>query len=164
MTATGTKPATPAVQIADSEGAVTVQKRFTRMGERLEVRAGSDSSIRMDAIMLESVAWQDPEDLAEKAAAIEPSLESQFSADRDDAGEQRDGLDGPITISSEYARAAIDVADDGSSIEITAPKLGYDIEIGPAELAWLATQTHERFSEWLETPFGPGGDDHDHGH
>jgi hypothetical protein len=163
MTAEGTTAAAPAVHIADEEGAVTIQKRFTRMGERLEVRAGSDVSIRMDAIMLESVAWQDPDELAAKAAGLDPTLESQFDASEDDS-DRSDDPDSPITISSEYARAAIETADDRRSIEIRAPKLGYDIEIGPAELAWLATQSHERFSEWLETPFGPGGDDHDHGH
>jgi len=163
MTVTGTQ-ATPAIRIADETGAVTIQKHFTRMGERLEVRAGSDTSIRMDAIMLESLSWQDPDDLAGRAADLDVSLESQFSADRDDAGKRGDGP-GPITVSSEYARAAVDVADDRRSVEITAPKLGYDIEVGPRELAWLATRTHETFSEWLETPFGPGGDDeHSHGH
>jgi hypothetical protein len=160
MTPTRTVTTGEPIRLADEATDVVVQKIFTRMGERLEIRSG-DRSTRLDAIMLESVAWQDSEELASKAADELPAAGSAV-AESDAVQEDRD----PITVSSEFALAELEHIDtpEGPRLRIEAPKLGYDIEVGPRELAWLTTRTHETFTEWLETPFGPGGDDHDHGH
>lgn len=145
------------LRISDANGAVTVRKVFTRTGERLELIAHSlDQSIRLDAIALESLAWQDPAELREWATAVdrsEATEHAQSVAQEDDR---------VITVSNEYALARVKRVSSGKQLEVTAPKLGYSVELGPMELAWVTTQDHQRFTEWLETPFGPAGEDHDH--
>lgn len=148
-------------RIADGDAVVTAQKVFTRMGERLELVSESlGTSVRLDAIALESVAWQDAGELA--ALAREVDRGNAVAPRSDDVEERED----PLTVSSEFAQAQVETATDGDRevLEISAPKLGYDIRLGPRELEWLTTQDHDRFTEWLETPFGPGGEEHDHGH
>jgi len=139
------------IRLADDNAEVVVRKIFTRMGERLEVSAG-DRWVRPDAIMLESLSWQDVDDLGVEATGSEAS-----AADASPPGD-RD----PITISSEFAQAVVRPfgSEAGPRLGIEAPKMGYEIELEPRHLAWLTTLGHETFSEWLETPFGPGGDDH----
>ncbi|WP_435348630.1 hypothetical protein [Haloarchaeobius sp. HRN-SO-5] len=156
-----TRPAGDPFHVADEEHVVTAQKVFTPMGERLELTAETlGQSVSMDAIALESVSWQDTEEMAARAEAL----------DRDTAvpvpeldGEERDE---PVTVSSEFALARVTkVVEDGTELlHVSAPKLGYEIRLNVRELEWLATQDHETFTEWLETPFGPDADDHDHGH
>lgn len=148
-------------RITDGDAVVRAQKVFTRMGERLELAAESlGTSVRLDAIMLESVTWQDPDELADLAAEVDRS-DAVSPTLRDD--EEREE---PISVSSEFAHAKLTVVEnDGmEKLEIEAPKLGYDIRLGTRELEWLTLQDHERFSEWLETPFGPESEDHSHGH
>lgn len=148
-------------RIVEGDAVVTAQKLFTRMGERLALTAESlGTSVRLDAIMLESVAWQDAEELAERAAAVDRT--DAVPAAAGDGDERVD----PISVSSEFAHARVAAVEDADAeqLEIEAPKLGYSIRLGPRELEWLTLQTHERFSEWLETPFGPEGEEHSHGH
>lgn len=148
-------------RLADGDAVVTAEKVFTRMGERLDLVAESlGTSVRLDAIMLESVSWQDARELSDLAAEVDRSDAVPPAAD------DREERDEPLTVSSEFAMARVrKVTDDGEErLEIEAPKLGYDIRLGPRELEWLALQDHETFSEWLETPFGPESDDHSHGH
>jgi hypothetical protein len=147
-------------QIVDDGASVTARKVFTRMGERLELTAEAlGRSVRLDAIMLESVTWQDPDALADRGKGI----------DRSDALAEPPALteterEDPITISSEFAQAAVEKVEvDGRPmLNVEAPKLGYSVRLSAPALAWLATQDHELFTEWLETPFGPGADDHEH--
>jgi hypothetical protein len=143
--------------ISDGDSVVTAQKVFTRMGERLALTADAlGSSVKLDAIMLESISWQDPEELAELADEIDRS--DATAPPPSDAVER----DEPLTVSSEFAQATVRAVSDadGERLEIEAPKLGYAIQLGARELEWLAHQDHDTFSEWLETPFGPGADDH----
>ena len=67
-------------------------------------------------------------------------------------------------MSSEFALAEVTKLDeDGEErLQIRAPTLGHETCLDARELAWLATQSHETFTERLETPFGPEVDDHDH--
>jgi hypothetical protein len=147
-------------QLVDEGASVTTRKVFTRMGERLDLTAETlGRSIRLDAIMLESVTWQDPDALADRGKSI----------DRSDALAEPPALteaerEDPITVSSEFAQASVEKVEvDGRPLlAVEAPKLGYSIRLSAPALAWLATQDHELFTEWLETPFGPGADDHEH--
>jgi hypothetical protein len=147
-------------QLVDDGAAVTVRKVFTRMGERLELTAETlGRSVRLDAIMLESVTWQDPDTLADRGRRI----------DRSDALAEPPALteperEEPITVSSEFAQAAVEAVhvDGRPLLAVEAPKLGYSTRLSAPALTWLATQDHELFTEWLETPFGPGADDHEH--
>ena len=47
---------------------------------------------------------------------------------------------------------------NGVRLEIVSPKLGRGIRLCPLELEALTWQTHETFSEFLRTPFGPEND------
>ncbi|WP_083441189.1 hypothetical protein [Nitriliruptor alkaliphilus] len=52
----------PAIVIANEFAEVVVRRIQTRNGVRLEIRSPRmDSSIRLDALELESLTWQDPE-------------------------------------------------------------------------------------------------------
>lgn len=151
-------------RLVDGDAVVTAQKVFTRMGERLALEAESlGESVRLDAIMLESVAWQDPDDLTARAADIDRSDAVPPTTGESSTIDERDE---PMTISSEFAMARIHTVevDGATALKIAAPKLGHDIRLGPRELEWLTHQEHEIFSEWLATPFGPESDDHSHGH
>jgi hypothetical protein len=44
---------------------------------------------------------------------------------------------------------------NGVRLEITAPKLERRVLLDPVELESLTWQTHETFSRFLKTPFGP---------
>lgn len=147
--------------VADGDAVVTAQKVFTRMGERLDLVAESlGTSVKLDAIMLESVSWQDAEELSGLAAELDHSGAVPPKLDEFDEREEE------ATVSSEFAMANVRAVTDGGEdcLEIEAPKLGYSIRLGARELEWLTAQDHEQFSEWLETPFGPEGEDHSHGH
>lgn len=148
-------------RLIDGESVVTVGKLFTRTGERLELHAETlDESVRLDAIVLESVAWQDVDEMSNRAETVDRSGARSMPAPLDREREE------PITISSEFAQARVSKAstDEGERLHIEAPKLGYEIRLDPHELEWLTLQDYETFSAWLEHPFGPEGEDHDHQH
>jgi hypothetical protein len=49
----------PEIKIANEYATITVRKISTRNGERLEIRSnGLDLQIRLDALQLESLTWQ----------------------------------------------------------------------------------------------------------
>ncbi|PSQ19801.1 hypothetical protein BRD00_00695 [Halobacteriales archaeon QS_8_69_26] len=158
MTDRRTRPAGEPFRIRGDGRVVTVQKVFTPAGERLELTADPGGhSVRPDAIALEAVAWQDPEEMRRRAAALEPATGSP-----DESGGP--GREEPITVSNEFAQAAVERTDDGDGpgLTVSAPKLGYSIRLDARELAWLTRQDHETFTEWMETPFGPAGEEHEH--
>jgi hypothetical protein len=64
----------------------------------------------------------------------------------------------PLEIGNEFAFVRVRKiwTRNGERLEITAPKLGYQIRLDPLELESLTWQTTETFSKFLETPFGPG--------
>jgi hypothetical protein len=149
------------LRIADDDGTVVVEKVFTRTGERLEIAAPRlDRSIRLDAIAIESLTWQDPEAMAERAASVPDGLNEAAAADAASGPEREDA----ITVSNEFAMARVEKeqGDDGDYLAATAPKLGYDARLGVRELEWVASQDHETFTEFLEQPFGPGSDEDHH--
>ena len=158
---TDTTTAGEPFRLIDGESTVIVQKLFTRTGERVELRAEAlDEAVRLDAIALESVAWQDAATMAERGASVDRGEANQAS----DSGSIETEREEPITISSEFARARLSVVQrDGSArLAIEAPKLGYAIDLRARELEWLTCQDHETFSSWLEHPFGPEPDDGGH--
>jgi hypothetical protein len=44
---------------------------------------------------------------------------------------------------------------NGERLEIYSPKLGTRIHVDAVELESISWQTHDTFSKFLETPFGP---------
>jgi hypothetical protein len=65
--------------------------------------------------------------------------------------------DEPLELANEYAAVQVRRVHTGNGVrlEITSPKLGRGIRLCPLELEALTWQTHETFSEFLRTPFGP---------
>jgi hypothetical protein len=65
--------------------------------------------------------------------------------------------DQPIELANEYARVLVREVHTGNGVrlEIIAPRLGTAIRLCPLELETLTWQSHDTFSAFLETPFGP---------
>jgi len=65
--------------------------------------------------------------------------------------------DEPIELANEYATVTVRkvYTRNGVRLEIVAPRLGRGIRLDPVELETLTWQSHETFSQWLRTPFGP---------
>jgi hypothetical protein len=63
----------------------------------------------------------------------------------------------PAELANEFAHVQVRVVEthNGVRLEIVAPKLGRAIRLDPVELETLTWQTHQVFSEFLRTPFGP---------
>lgn len=74
-------------------------------------------------------------------------------------GGDGDGLgDGDgVELANEYAAVTVRKVrtHNGVRLEIVAPRLGRGIRLCPVELETLTWQSHETFSEFLQTPFGP---------
>lgn len=66
----------------------------------------------------------------------------------------------PVELANEYAAVEVRKVHtrQGVRLEIVAPRLGRGIRLCPLELETLTWQSHELFSELLETPFGPEGE------
>ncbi|ADG07538.1 dihydrodiol dehydrogenase [Kyrpidia tusciae DSM 2912] len=64
----------------------------------------------------------------------------------------------PIEIGNEFALVRIRKINTkhGLRLEITSPKLGYQIRLDPLELECLTWQTHDTFAKLLQHPYGPG--------
>lgn len=65
-----------------------------------------------------------------------------------------------IELANEYAMVRVRQVKthNGVRLEIAAPRLGRVIHLCPVELESLTWQTHETFSGFLKTPFGPEGE------
>jgi hypothetical protein len=65
--------------------------------------------------------------------------------------------DPPFELANEYAFVQVRkvYTRNGVRLEIVAPRLGRGIRLDPVELETLTWQTHETFSTFLRTPFGP---------
>jgi hypothetical protein len=62
-----------------------------------------------------------------------------------------------VELANEFAVVQVRAVktDKGVRLEIAAPRLGSAIRLCPLELETLTWQTHETFSGFLATPFGP---------
>jgi len=62
-----------------------------------------------------------------------------------------------MELANEYAVVRVSKVRTGNGVrlEIEAPRLGCSIRLCPLELESLTWQSHQVFSEFLETPFGP---------
>lgn len=65
--------------------------------------------------------------------------------------------DEPMELANEYAMVHVRQVQTGNGVrlEILAPRLGRAIRLDPLELESLTWQSHDTFSEFLHTPFGP---------
>ena len=85
-------------------------------------------------------------------------METNGSPERQLDDDEPTRRDEAIEIGNEFAfvRVCKVWTRNGERLEITAPKLGYQIRLDALELESITWQTKETFSKFLETPFGPG--------
>jgi hypothetical protein len=138
-------------EISTDSATDLVHRVRTHNGTRLEVRSSqAGSQVRLDALLIESLSWQSPGELA-------AGLESPHER----AGEQRETeppKDAPYTeISNEFDTALVWVVGEGEEarLEIHSPKLGYRVFLAAPLLESLSWQSPEKLSEGLEEPYGP---------
>jgi len=141
-------------EIRGDDVAVTVRRIRTPKGERLEVRAGEDV-LRADALGLESLSWQDVDVFAD-------FVDGEYDFARRSESDADDDVDCEFTLSNEYADVVVrSVASPaGDRLVIEAPKKHFSVRVDAAGLEGLAAQDTSIFSEFLETPHGPGGHAH----
>ena len=141
-------------EISGEDVTVTVRRIRTPKGERLEVRAGDDV-LRADALGLESLSWQDL-DVFEDFLGHEYDLAARSESEADD------DVDCEFTLSNEYADIVVRSVEspEGDRLIIEAPKKHFSVRVDAEGLTGLAAQDTSIFSEFLETPHGPGGHAH----
>ena len=138
-------------EVTDGRVEVTACKIFTSKGERLELREPGGQYIRLDAIELESLSWQDPSVFAElirdtQDVTGEPTAEP-------------DGIetDRPLRVSNEYSEVRLHRAGTtaGEALQIASEPLHYENVVSPASLRAIIEQDHGLFSQFLNQPYGP---------
>lgn len=143
----------PSFVVADEDHEVVVRKLFSK-GERLEI-ARDDASIKLDALLLESLSWQRERGVLDELV----DGETEIASDPVPAvgGSDVDGLE-PISISNEYSHTTVSKVstEEGAALRIETPGRGTAINLGDTTLAALAEVDDTFvFSAWFRTPFGP---------
>ncbi|MFC5134750.1 MULTISPECIES: hypothetical protein [Haloferacaceae] len=117
----------------------------TPKGERLEIETPT-SSIRLDAVALEALTWQDNDALA----ALPDANTTQRSPTGTGELSERIRL---TTISNEFGFIVVYEmhTEAGIRIDLEAEKQGESIRLCPAELETLAEQDHDLITEWVKT-------------
>lgn len=140
--------------VSDGRLTVTVRRILTPKGERVEV-SSPDDAIRIDALGLESLSWQDQD-------VIEEFVNDAEVAGRVETADDDGELTCEFAISNEYADVIVRKLETaaGERLLVEAPKKQFSLRFTPVGLAGLAAQETSIFSEFLETPHGPGGHAH----
>lgn len=146
---TGDRSKTAVRSLATIEGddaEVTVRIVETPKGERLELESVAGDSIRLDAVALECLAWQDRSRFASFFGAAEgdPADHGSLVAHPHDQLTRRD----LTSITNEFAH--VDVrAIPGSPdlLELGAPKAGVTVCLTAPALAKVAAQRPEAITE-----------------
>jgi hypothetical protein len=62
------------------------------------------------------------------------------------------------TVANEFAMVTVDKVQtrNGERLEIVSPRLGFRIQLDAMELESLSWQRKDVFSQFLNTPYGPG--------
>jgi len=149
---------TDRIAVSDGEETVSVRKLVSK-GERLEIDRG-DVSVKLDALLLEGLSWQDDGAAVDTLLASEAAVAAApvgFTPDRAGTEALEPGEDA-ISISNEYAPVFVrEVSTDaGDALEVTTPGRGTAVTLGPQSLRALAgVDDTSVFSVWFKTPFGP---------
>jgi|GEM_PF-2556979 len=140
--------------LSDGETDTLVRHIKTPKGERLEVRSATDA-IRIDAMGLESLSWQD-QDVFDEFLGYEYDLSVGSESDTETETVSE------FVISNEYADVVVRVLEtvDGDRLVLEAPKKQYNLQADATCLDALAEQDSSIFSVFLETPHGPDGHAH----
>lgn len=143
-------------EISTDSAGVRLRRVRLRNGYRLEIHSpAADTRVLLDALLLESLSWQSPEELARSLRSPHERADSQ--------GEIEPSGDGDYTeFSNEFATVLVRVLGEGEDarLELHSPKLGYRVYLGAPLLESLSWQSPEKLSEALEEPYGPAGAAH----
>ena len=144
-------------EISNYSATALVRKASTHNGARLEIHSPqAGSRVLLDALLLESLSWQSPKELAE-------GLDSPHERAAEQPEEGPQSADSDYTeVSNEFAAVLVRVVGEGEEarLEIQSPKLGYRIYLAAPLLESLSWQSPEKLSEGLEEPYGPAGAAH----
>ncbi|HEX8258845.1 MAG TPA: hypothetical protein VF558_00990 [Rubrobacteraceae bacterium] len=142
-------------ELSNESAIALVRKIRTRNGVRLEIHAPEqDQRVYLDPLILESLAWQTPQTLAD-------TLE-----DPPEATSMKEVEEAQVETDTEYTELANEFAytlvrkvriRGRSRLEIHSPRLNYRIYLDPPLLESLTWQTTATFSKFLEEPYGPRG-------
>lgn len=145
MTADNTDDSGFSLQSDDCE--VSVKRELTATGERLSLES-EHGSIRLDALALESLTWQDDSFFTNLA-------DSEHTSGRNPVRTEE-----TIQIGNEYTTVQLTMCEtnDGRRLEVSSNKLGYSCRLAITELVALSRADMDLFSELLETPLGPADD------
>lgn len=130
---------------------VSVSRIETPKGERLELAdADTGESIWLDAIVLESLTWQDESTFHEFCGEAPESVSSE------DLAVSRGSHAGTHTeltaITNEFSHVDVrnTTADERDWIEFHGPKVGFSIRLNAPAVLTVIYQNHERFTDLLE--------------
>ncbi|WP_256301537.1 hypothetical protein [Haloarchaeobius salinus] len=147
---TTTVTVTPLTRVATQGTAVVVRRVTTPKGARLELDASRvDERIRLDAVTLECLAWQD------RSTFLSFLDQQEQSRPADELLVQRepgDNLTEELTrITNEFGHVEIQVPDTDTPtwVELVAPKLGYTTRLNAVALESIASQDQSTFTELL---------------
>lgn len=139
-------------------GCVTAERVPTHKGERFRVTVAGNESVALDAIQLESIAWQNHETLTSFLGLNEKVDEPVIAASVTDTGNS-------VRIANEYTLVELtaQTTQAGERIHVESLKLGYNTNLGESVLAGIAKTKGVEFRSFLKEPFGPGNDEtHSH--
>lgn len=134
---------------------VDVTRIYTPKGTRLEIEDPEGGHrIRLDAMALESISWQEKDTFPLEGDAGE----SRPSIAEAGTGEVTRG--DRIQVTNEFAQVNVRrvTTEAIEGLEIESPKLGYRIRLDVVDLLSVSKQPMNRFSEFLENPYGPDPD------
>jgi len=143
-------------EVSNDSASALVRRVRTGNGVRLEVYSPeADTRVLLDALLLESISWQSPEDLASGMDSPHERADGQREV-------EPEGDDPYTEFSNEFALALVRVSGEGEDrrLEIHSPKLGYRTYLAAPLLESLSWQSPEKLSEALEEPYGPAGAAH----
>lgn len=137
--------------IAEAGRHVEVSRIETPKGERLELAdADTGESIWLDAIVLESLTWQNEETFREFCH------EAPESVSRSDLAVSRGSHAGTqtelTTITNEFSHVDVrkTTAEGRDWVEFHGPKVGFTIRLNAPAVLTVIHQDHERYTDLLE--------------
>lgn len=137
----------PLTELTANGDTIALDRIETPKGERLEIRSPS-SSIRLDAVALEALTWQNNDTLAALSGMDTPQQPSP--APESESQIERTHL---TTISNEFGFVV--VSEDGAGtdvrVQLEAKKQNGSIRLCTAELKTLAEQDVDLFTQWVKT-------------
>jgi hypothetical protein len=141
-------------EISLDDGQIIVSNLRTKRGRRAEIAAGGES-VRLDAMILESIAWQ-------RSRSSLATVAADTTAVEDDevplTGGERVSESAGFQITNEYAQVELAKVQTGAgeAVQVSAPARGSETNLGAPTLRALARITDTfAFSTFFETPVGP---------